>query len=46
MSGALGDAQLDALFNQERLREREHNHDLLAIGVAAISAVVGDWLLP
>jgi hypothetical protein len=46
MSGALGDAQLDALFNQERIREREQNHDLLAIGVAAIGAVMGDWLLP
>ncbi len=45
MSSALGDAQLDALFSQERIREREQNHDLLAIGVAAIGAVVGDWLL-
>ena len=42
---ALGEAQLNALFDQERMREHEGGHDLLAIGAAAIGALVGGWLL-
>lgn len=43
-SAALGDAQINALFDVERIREREGNHDLLAIGAAAMGAVLGGWL--
>jgi len=42
---ALGDAQFTALFDQERIREHEGGHDLLAIGAAAIGALVNVWLL-
>lgn len=42
---ALSDAQLNALFDQERIREHEGSHDLLAIGAAAIGSLVGGWLL-
>jgi len=38
---AISDAQLDALFDLERTREREGHGDLLAIGAAAIGAVLG-----
>ena len=41
---ALGEAQIDALFDQERMREHEGGHDLLAIGAAAIGGLVGVWL--
>jgi hypothetical protein len=44
-SVALSNAQLDAFFDQERVRERDGNHDLLAIGVAAIGAALGAMLL-
>lgn len=44
-SVAFSNAQLDAFFDQERLSEREGSHDLLAIGVAAIGALVGGMLL-
>ena len=44
-SVTLSNAQLDAFFDQERIGEREGNHDLLAIGVAAIGAVLGGMLL-
>ena len=44
-SVALSNAQLDALFDQTRTSEREGNHDLLAIGVAAIGALIGGILL-
>lgn len=43
-SAALSDAQINALFDVERIREREGNHDLLAIGAAAMGAVLGGWL--
>lgn len=43
-SAALSDAQINALFDVERNREREGNHDLLAIGAAAMGAVLGGWL--
>jgi hypothetical protein len=41
---ALSDAQINALFDAERIREREGNHDLIAIGAAAIGAVLGGLL--
>jgi len=44
-TAALGDAQLNALFDLERSREHEEGHDLLAIGATAIGALVGGWLL-
>ena len=44
-SVAFSNAQLDALFNLERLREHEGNDDLVAIGVAAIGAALGAMLL-
>jgi hypothetical protein len=44
-TGALGEAQLNALFDVERIRDREGSHDLLAIGAEAIGALVDGWLL-
>jgi hypothetical protein len=44
-SVAFSNAQLDALFNIERLREHDGNDDLVAIGVAAIGAALGAMLL-
>lgn len=44
-TSALSEAQLNALFDQERIREHEGSHDLLAIGAAAIGTLVGSWLL-
>jgi hypothetical protein len=44
-SVALSNAQLDAFFDQGRIDENEGNHDLLAIGVAAIGAALGAMLL-
>jgi hypothetical protein len=42
---ALADAQIDALFNLERIREREGRHDLLSVGTAAIGALLNRVLL-
>ena len=42
---ALADAQIDALFNLERIREREDRHDLLSVGTAAIGALLNRVLL-
>jgi Zn-finger nucleic acid-binding protein len=42
---ALSDAQIDALFDHERMRERAGHNDLLVIGVEAIGALVGAFLL-
>jgi len=42
---ALSDAQIDALFDQERVRQRAGNNDLLVIGIEAIGALVGAFLL-
>ena len=42
---ALSNAQLDAFLDQGRIDENEGNHDLLAIGVAAIGAAFGAMLL-
>jgi hypothetical protein len=44
-SVALSNAQLNAFFDQGRIDENEGNHDLLAIGVAAIGAALGAMLL-
>jgi hypothetical protein len=44
-SVAFSNAQLDAFFDQERIEEREGTHDLLAIGVTAIGALIGGMLL-
>ena len=41
----LSNAQLDAFLDQGRSDENEGNHDLLAIGVAAIGAALGAMLL-
>lgn len=41
---AFGNAQVDAIFDLQRIRDREGNHDLIAIGAAAIGAVLADWL--
>ena len=42
----LSDTQLNALFDLERMRDRDDDgrQDLLAIGAAAIGAVLGSWL--
>ena len=42
---ALSDAQIDALFDQERMRERQGDNDLLVIGMKAIAGLVGAFLL-
>ncbi len=42
---ALSDAQIEALFDQERMRERTGHSDLLVIGMQAIGALVGAFLL-
>jgi len=44
-SVALSNVQLDAFLDQGRSDENEGNHDLLAIGVAAIGAALGAMLL-
>ena len=44
-SVALSNVQLDAFLDQGRSDEHEGNHDLLAIGVAAIGAALGAMLL-
>ena len=38
---AISNAQLDALFDAERMRAHEDSHDLIAIGAAAIGALIG-----
>jgi hypothetical protein len=43
-SVAFSNAQLDALFDLQRMSRHEGNSDLLAIGVAAIGALVGGLL--
>ena len=42
---AISDAQIGALFEQQRTRDRDELPDLLAIGVGAIGAIVGGLLL-
>ena len=44
-SVAFSNAQLDAFFDQQRIADREGDHDLLAIGVTAIGALIGGMLL-
>ena len=41
---ALTDAHIDALFDQERMREHAGHNDLLAVGMEAIGALVGGYL--
>jgi hypothetical protein len=41
---AMSDAQLDALFDLERMREHEGTSDLLAIGAAAVGALLSGIL--
>jgi hypothetical protein len=45
MRTTLSDAQANAIFDLERIRERGDDHDLLAIGAAAIGALLSGWLL-
>jgi hypothetical protein len=45
MRTALSDAQIDALMDMQQKQDAARGHDLLAIGAAAISLAVGDWLL-
>ena len=40
MRTALSDAQLNAIFDLERMRHREADDDLVAIGTAAIGALI------
>lgn len=44
---ALSDAQIEALFDRERMRERERtdHNDLLVVGMQAVSALIGAFLL-
>jgi hypothetical protein len=42
---AISDAQIDALFDVERMRKQEGSDDLVAIGASAIGALIGGWLL-
>jgi hypothetical protein len=44
MRTALSDAQVDAIFDLARMRQREGDDDLVAIGAAAIGALVGSLL--
>jgi len=41
---AARDAQVEAIFDAERIRERVGSDDLLAIGATAIGALVAGWL--
>jgi hypothetical protein len=40
MRKALSDAQIDAIFDLQRMAERDRNDDLVAIGAAAIASLV------
>ena len=44
-SAAINEAQIDALFDLERMRRQEGDDDLVAIGATAIGALIGGWLL-
>jgi hypothetical protein len=46
MSSRLSDGQIDALFDVQRMAERQERTDLLAVGVAAVGALLGSWLSP
>ena len=41
---AITDAQATALFDLERMKRDEGRDDLVAVGAAAIGALIGDWL--
>ena len=40
---ALSDAQVDAMLNAAREQDRHGDHDLVAIGAAAIGGLIGTW---
>lgn len=42
---AISDAQVDAMFDLDRLRRHEGGDDLVAIGATAIAELVSGWLL-
>lgn len=44
MRTALSDAQVNAIFDLERMRQREGNDDLVLIGAAAIGALIAGLL--
>jgi Zn-finger nucleic acid-binding protein len=44
MGSRLSDAQIDALFDAQRMSDRNERTDLLAVGVAAVGALLGSWL--
>ena len=44
MHTTLSDAQVNAIFDLERMRTSEGDDDLVAIGAAAIGALVGVFL--
>jgi hypothetical protein len=44
MTSRLSDAQVDALFDAERMAKRSEHTDLVAVGVAAVGALLGRWL--
>jgi len=46
MRATLSDAQLNAIFDLERMRQSEGNDDLVAIGAAAIGALIAGLLRP
>jgi hypothetical protein len=43
MPARLSDAQVDALFDAERMAQRDGHADLVAVGVAAVGALLGCW---
>jgi hypothetical protein len=44
MRAKLSDAQIDAIFDLKRMRQGEADDDLVAIGAAAIGALVAGLL--
>ena len=46
MRAALSDAQINAIFDPQRMAERDHDDDLVSIGAAAIGALIGALLAP
>jgi hypothetical protein len=44
MASQLSSAQIDALFDAQRMAERHDHTDLVAVGVAAVGALLGAWL--
>ncbi len=44
MRNRLSDAQIDAIFDLARMRQDEGNDDIVAIGAAAIGALIADLI--